>query len=303
MSKYDQAAETTVAYSLCMTSKSFETNRVRILRVQLYIEEHLDEDLSVERLAAVAHVSPFHFHRIFRANVGEGVAEYVRRIRIEAAAIALKSTSDSVTTIALDAGYGSHEAFTRAFRRRFGVSPLDCRNNHLLNAKEQETKTMSGEITTREVRVETIDPLRVAFLRFVGPYEGCGPTFDRLMGWAGPKGLLGPGTKVLAVCHDDPDVTPADKLRLDCCFTVPEDFEAVEDLQVQTIPAGECVVLTHRGPYTGLKEAYGWLYGEWLSTSGREFANQPPFEIYTNNPSDTPPEELVTEICVSLKPR
>ena len=231
LSKYDQAAKITVAYSLCMASKSFETNRVRILRVQLYIEEHLDGDLSVERLADVTHLSPFHFHRIFRANVGEGVAEYVRRIRIEAAAIALKSTSDSVTTIALDAGYGSHEAFTRAFRRRFGVSPLDCRNNHLLNAKEQETRTMSGEITTREVRIETIEPQRVAFLRFVGPYEDCGPTFDRLMGWAGPRGLLKSGTKVLAICHDDPDVTPEDKLRLDCCFTVSEYFEAVDDLQ------------------------------------------------------------------------
>ena len=106
-----------------MTNAKFESNRHRILRVQLYIEGHLDEDLSLGQLAEVADLSPYHFHRIFRATIGEGVAEYVRRVRLEAAAIALKATTDSVTNVAFDAGYGSHEAFTRAFRRRFGVSP------------------------------------------------------------------------------------------------------------------------------------------------------------------------------------
>lgn len=284
-----------------MSNQSFETNRHRILRVQLYVEDHLDEELSLERLAEVAHLSPYHFHRIFRAMVGEGVAEYVRRIRIESAAIRLKSTSKSVTDIAFDAGYGAHEAFTRAFRRRFGVSPKDFRDNHIVTYKEKETANMNSETITKEVRVETIPDLRIAFLRFVGPYDACGPTFDKLLGWAGPKGLIGPDTKVLAVCYDDPEVTPPDKLRLDCCFTVDESFEPHDDLQVQTVEAGECVILTHRGSYSKLSDSYRWLYGDWLSTSGREFDDRPPFEIYANNPNNTPEDELVTEICVALK--
>src|SRR5687768_15821101 len=100
-----------------------ETYRHRILKVQLFIQEHLDEDLSLERLARLAHFSPFHFHRLFRALVGEGVYEYVRRLRLERAAVLLKSTDRDVTAVAFDAGYETHEAFTRAFRRHFGLAP------------------------------------------------------------------------------------------------------------------------------------------------------------------------------------
>ena len=66
---------------------------------------------------------------------------------------------------------------------------------------------------------------RVAFLRHVGPYQAVGPTFQRLAGWAGSRGLFGPGTLMLGICHDDPDVTPADKIRYDCCITVDDRFQ------------------------------------------------------------------------------
>src|SRR5207253_4223259 len=99
-----------------------QTYRQRILIVQLFIEEHLDEELSLDRLARVAHFSPYHFHRLFRALVGETVTEYVRRLRLESAAVALKTTDKTVLQVALDAGYGTHEAFTRAFRQMFGIS-------------------------------------------------------------------------------------------------------------------------------------------------------------------------------------
>jgi AraC-like DNA-binding protein len=110
-----------------MTTATEQTYRQRILRVQLFIQEHLDEELSLERLARVAHFSPYHFHRIFRALVGEGVNEHVRRLRLESAAVDLKNTGRTVLEIALDAGYGTHEAFTRAFRQMFGVSPSQYR--------------------------------------------------------------------------------------------------------------------------------------------------------------------------------
>src|SRR5262245_62376267 len=104
-----------------------ETYRRRILAVQLFIEEHLEEELGLDRLARVAHFSPFHFHRLFRALVGEAVSEYVRRLRLEAAAVLLKTTGRPVTQVAFDAGYTTHEAFTRAFRLMFGVSPSQYR--------------------------------------------------------------------------------------------------------------------------------------------------------------------------------
>jgi AraC family transcriptional regulator len=285
-----------------MTTPTQQTYRQRILQVQLFIQERLDEELPLDRLARVAHFSPYHFHRVFKALVGEGVSEYVRRLRLESAAVALKTTDRGVVRIALDAGYGTHEAFTRAFRQLFGVSPTQFRAGRQPPDTFKEEPSMTAETSPHEVRVDTLPPRRVAFLRHVGPYQAVGPTFGRLAGWAGPRGLFGPGTLMLGICHDDPDVTPADKIRYDCCITVDDRFQPEGEVGVQTVAGGEYAVLTHRGPYERLNESYRWLYGTWLPTSGREPGHAPPFEVYRNSPGDVAPEDLLTEICVPLAP-
>lgn len=278
------------------------TYRQRILQVQLHIQEHLDEELPLDRLARVAHFSPYHFHRLFRALVGETVSEYVRRLRLESAAVALKNTDKTVLEIALDAGYGTHEAFTRAFHQMFDVSPTQYRAGEQLRFKPKESEPMPSA-TAQEVRIEDLGPRHVAFIRHVGPYMEVGPTFNRLMPWAGRKGLLGPGTTVLGVCHDDPEVTPADKIRYDCCVTVPEHVKPEGEVGVQTLAGGPYAILRHIGPYERLGESYRWLYGNWLPSSGRELRNAPVYEVYHNAPQQTPPEKLITDIHLPLEPR
>jgi AraC family transcriptional regulator len=279
-----------------------KTYRQRILTVQLFIQAHLDEELPLDRLARLAHFSPYHFHRIFKGIVGEGVNEYVRRLRLESAAVALKTTERSIIQVALDAGYAAHEAFTRAFRQMFGVSPSEFRaGHHPLYTKEEST--MTAELKERQVRTESVPPRRVAFIRHVGPYGQCGQTFQKLMAWAGPRGLFRPGVLILGICHDDPDVTPADKVRYDCCLTVDDRVSPEGEVGVQTVEGGEYAVLTHRGPYSGLPEAYRWLYGTWLPASGREPRNAPPYEVYHNSPMNAKPEDLLTGIYVPLEGR
>ncbi len=101
--------------------------RARIDRVLTHLADHLDADLSVAELARIAHFSPYHFHRMFRAMTGESVAALVRRLRLETAGRALREHDGSVTDVALAAGYGSPEAFTRAFQQAFGAAPSDYR--------------------------------------------------------------------------------------------------------------------------------------------------------------------------------
>ncbi len=284
-----------------------DTYRHRILKVQLFIQEHLDDDLPLERLARVAHFSPYHFHRIFKAIVGEGVHEHVRRLRLETAARLLCATDRPITQVAFDAGYGTHEAFTRAFRQVFGVSPSEFRAGQRgpaqPPARPAEESIMATLSTTPEVRIRTIEPMRVAFMRHVGPYQGVGPTFERFMAWAWQHGLFGPNTLVLGLYPDDPRITPADKLRCDCCITVGDDFRAEGEVGVQTIEGGEYAVATHRGPFEQLGAVYDWLYGTWLPSSGREPRHAPPFEVYRNSPQQVAPEDLLTEIYLPLEPR
>ena len=286
-----------------------QTYRHRILRVQLYIEKHLDEELVLDKLARVAHFSAYHFHRVFRALVGETVGEHVRRLRLERAALRLNGTDRPVVEVAFDAGYGTHEAFSRAFRQHFGVSPTEFRNHKRgfvpspTFAMENPPMSDSPTMTSYEVRLVDRPALRVAFLRHIGPYNQVGPTFGRLGAWAGPRGLFGPQTQMLGVCHDDPKLTPADKLRYDCCITVADHVQPEGDVGVTTVEGGPHAVITHKGPYERLAQAYDWLYAAWLPTGGREPRNAPPFEVYLNTPQNTAPENLLTEVYLPLEPK
>src|SRR5580658_3707642 len=91
--------------------------------VLAFASGHLDEDVSLRTLAGQAGLSAFHLHRVFSAAAGETPKQFTLRLRLGRAAAMLLTTGDSVLNVALSCGFQSHEAFCRAFRRRFGISP------------------------------------------------------------------------------------------------------------------------------------------------------------------------------------
>jgi AraC family transcriptional regulator len=302
-----------------MRSATEQTYKERILRVLVHIQDHLGEDLPLETLARVACFSPHHFHRIFGAMVGESVKEHIRRLRLERAAYRLQFGNQRVTDIVFDAGYETHESFTRAFRAMFGTSPSRFRKlqrdrmravgppgvHYLPEGRLADFNPVQRGGPPMNVRITTLTPMKVAFLRHVGPYEdeGLGRTWDRLLFWAGQRGLLGPRTKLLGIDHDNPHVTPPDKLRYDACVATDKPVEPEGDVGTQDIPGGEYAVVTHKGPYETLPETYARLYGEWLPQSGREPAEAPGFQHYRTTLRETAPQDLVTDIYVPLQPR
>ena len=102
----------------------------RLLRVLVYIQQHLDEPLALETLAARACLSSCHFHRVFTGMIGESLQSHIRRLRLERAATRLKHSTMPVVQVALEAGYETHESFSRAFRIAFATSPTDYRRRH-----------------------------------------------------------------------------------------------------------------------------------------------------------------------------
>jgi AraC family transcriptional regulator len=285
----------------------------RMLRVLLHIQTHLDEDLSLDTLAKVAFFSPFHFHRLFRAMVGESASEYVRRLRLERAAHQLSFSRRAVIAVALDAGYDSHESFTRAFRGLFDCSPSEYRKKRrgwmASVASRQsvippwERNKMNNVINgdnLMEVRLEKRQPMRVAFARHIGPYKDCGKAWESICKFAGQNGLMSADTMWIGISHDHPDVTAPEKLRYDACLPVGENVVATGDIGIQEIAGGEYAVMTHRGPYENLNNTYRWFFGEWLPASGRELGNSPGFEVYRNSPDSTAPEQLLTDIYILL---
>ncbi len=281
-----------------------ESYRERLLRVLLYLETHLDEEVTLEQLAAVACFSPYHFHRIFTGMIGEPVKEHVRRLRLERSALRLRATEAPILELALAAGYETHESFTRAFQAHFGQTPSEFRKDHgRLRARPGLLPEVPSGGPQMEVRIERLEGIRVAYVRHVGPYDQVHSAWAKLCGWAGPRGLLGPATRFIGVCHDDPEITPPERLRYDAAVPVPAGVAAQGEIGVQDIPAGDYAISTHRGPYDQLKHTYARLCGEWLPTSGREPRDGPSLEFYLNSPDRTRPEDLLTDVCVPLAER
>lgn len=99
----------------------------RLEQVKRYIHEHIDGPLTRETLAAVAGFSVPHFHRVFSAYLGENIAGYIRRVRLERAGRKLRMGAVDITEVALAAGYDTHAAFGKAFKQQFGLSPSEFR--------------------------------------------------------------------------------------------------------------------------------------------------------------------------------
>lgn len=144
--------------------------------------------------------------------------------------------------------------------------------------------------------------MRVAFMRHVGPYSEVGKTWERFTMFLGKEGLLGGDTQFIGICHDDPAITPRNKVRYDACVTVDQKFRPQAEIGVQTIPGGDYAVMTHFGPYQELGRSYAMLLGQWLPRTNRTLRPSSCFEVYLNSPENTAPKDLITDLHAPLEP-
>jgi AraC family transcriptional regulator len=311
----------------------------RINRVIDHIDKHLDQPMKLETLAEIAHFSPFHFHRIFRALVGETLNHFIQRIRLEkAASMLLYSSSKSVTEIALDCGFSGSAPFARAFKDLFGMSASEWRSGgtkreskigqtddkidqtdsmdredfdiaaYYLDSESYNVKwriKMRGKLEAN-VEVKKFPEMHVAYVRHIGPYKGDSQLFENLFNklfrWAGPRNLLSPDAKIIAMYHDNPDITDEDKLRTDVCVTVPAETEVDGEIGKSTIPAGQYAVGHFELDPDQYEQAWNLIYGGWLPDSGYQPDDRPCFELYLNDPKKHPENKCVVDICVAVKP-
>lgn len=110
-----------------MRRATLDAHRARIQRVMHHLAMHLDDPIDLAALARIAALSPRQLERVFTRTVGETPRAYVRRLRLERAAVRLQKARASILTVAVEAGFQSHEAFTRVFRQRFGHTPAAYR--------------------------------------------------------------------------------------------------------------------------------------------------------------------------------
>ncbi|HRK31066.1 MAG TPA: AraC family transcriptional regulator [Tepidisphaeraceae bacterium] len=280
-----------------------------------HIQANLDGDLSLEALAGVAGCSAAYFARRFAQIMAETPKQYTLRLRLERAAVRLVLLDDRVLDIALDCGFSCHETFSRAFRRRFGVSPLGFRaSGRLPAAPKSRSKTLGVEVPQRvEVSAEavslsstvvrTLAPMSLAFVRHVGPYEQVPvDSWDVVLDWALRRGI-GPPYVLMGIAHDAPGITEPARLRFDAAVRVPCEFTSTKRVGYQRFGGGVFAFTTHVGPFTALPAAYGEIFARLRKDKTLECLGVPCLEFYGVNRVTSDVAVVNTEIAIPVRRR
>jgi AraC family transcriptional regulator len=307
----------------------------RMHRVLEHIDRHLDQPLELDTLAAVAHFSSFHFHRLFSAWMGETFGEYLRRRRLEVAALRLVSQpAVPVFHVALSVGFGSAEAFARAFKARFGCTATSWRSDARRrpaatpqsvrvdrrtptsrprpadrNPKQAESAGIGKPDAVRTrgskapMKVKLIDrqATAVAYLRYVGPFDQAIAEFwqKTVCPWLETNDLL--EHPRFGITHDHPSITAPDKCRYDACVKVPPGFVGTGKHLHTIIPGGKYAVAPFKGTVADIGEAWDVLLREWLPASGMQLDSRPFFEYYPPESTyDSRTGVLDCDLCIPV---
>lgn len=277
----------------------------RFNKVTEFIGQHIDEEISLESLSDIFCISKFHFHRLFTAFTGLSLQQYIRWLRLKRAAHQLIIYKDqSIIDIAINAGFESHEAFSRAFKKACGFSPSQFRDNNNWSYWEQSPYCLPEESKKNmNVEIRNINKIRLAAIEHRGDPSLVAHSVNKIIDWAKaqPISLKPKPGEAFAFAYDDPKTTPASEFRLDLAIKIPENFKLTGDIVEKNLPAGRYAVVMHKGSRDQIADTVYSLYRDWLPNSGEELGNLPCIFCYYNFDYEVAETELLTECWLLLK--
>jgi AraC family transcriptional regulator len=281
---------------------SREEYRARIEQVVTYITTHLEEPLNLENIAGMSHFSPYHFHRIFTAVMGETPQDLVNRLRLERAANLLLKSTRSVTEIAFACGFSSSSTFARSFKRHFGISAGAYARRGVEIIPPLSIQGMPASFTPPEIRMAAMPGLHLATIADMRGYalEDICRAWEKLYRWACAREIITNETHMVGISFDDPLITPPEKCRYYACLSVPQTVGADNLVGVLDIPAARCVVCRALVPPEHIQLIYRYFYSEWLPDSGLQPASFPAYEIYYETPENNSQGKFLMEVCIPV---
>jgi AraC family transcriptional regulator len=310
--------------------------RHRVNQVIDYIHKHYGEALTLEKLAQMACMSKYHFHRVFKSIAGEPVGDFIRRVRMKEAFQKLISQMDkSITEIALEAGFSSSQNFSKMFKARAGISPLQMRSEYnwqtfckkilKIKGKKREDLTsddaffydvyfknkedhvdviLSGR-TISDVSIRQMPELHVAYVRSIGPErDESAADAEKLFHWWLTKGFTDkdPMFFFLIITGDG---TPNEKVIVDACITVHESVTADKWVNIQKVPGGLYAVrkCETENSDSGTAAVIFDLIFNWLIYSSYQLDYRHFYKHYTQTPEQHPQGLEVFDLYLPVKPR
>ncbi|SDA46254.1 AraC family transcriptional regulator [Pseudomonas sp. NFACC15-1] len=290
------------------TKKHYQSRMQKVLD---YIDLHLDDCLDLDTLSGVAAFSKYHFHRQFIATFSLPLNRYVQLARLKRASYKLAFREhETITQIAMDAGYAAPDAFARVFRQRVGQPPSHFRkspdwqrwNTLFTPLHTARNRLMPTPYQPSDVRIRTVPATPVAIMEHRGDPSTIGTTLQRFIAWRRSVGLIPSISPTFNVFHTDPRTTPPQDYRLDLCAgtgrpVVPNG----ETIKAGSIPAGRCAVLRVEGGADNLEPAALYLYRDWLPASGEEPGDFPLYCQRITFFPDVAENQAITELFLPLR--
>lgn len=277
----------------------------RINRVIEFIGKNLDDELTLDQLSRIACFSKYHFHRLFTAYTSTSLNQYIKWLRLKRAAHQLIIDKDiTIIEIALDAGFESHESFTRAFKQICGKNPRDFRLKSNWNAWEKPPYSMPKQCEEMmNVMIKDMPARRLAAVEHRGDPKKVGESANKLISWSKdqPTNLkITPG-EVFGFGYDDPHQVQTKDFRFDLAITVPLHFSLKGGVVEKVLPKGRYAVTLHKGSRHNIGDTIYALYRDWLPQSNEELGDLPCIFCYYNFDHEVAETELLTEVWLLLK--
>ena len=258
-------------------------------------------DIDLEKLATIANLSPWHFHRVFRLMTGESVGDLVRRLRVAKGAALLGGSRGEVTQAAMASGYATPQGFSRAVRRVTGLSPTDLPRSHEFLALLQARVAGKEEKPPLSIEITSIDPFIVQAMRNVGDYRDLDSAFARLFEQVFTEQSMHALQGIYGVPVDDPmSVAPAE-CRFECAVKIESLATPDPPLQAIELGGGSYLVAHHNGDYDLIHFAIDQLYLASIESRDIILADAPVFVSYRDEPEARPADELRADIYIPIE--
>jgi AraC family transcriptional regulator len=248
-----------------------------------FMESSMADSVRMTAVAAHINLSPYHFQRYFKETMGETPASYVRRVKLDQAALSLLINDRQVIEIALGAGYGSHEAFVRAFFRQFGLVPTQYR----VYARQAASQPRPEDLArAKVVRVRQRQHVPLLAMRFYGSYANVEMHWQKFAATLRAAGVQLDGLQAIGVAHDSPEITPNELIRYDCAIVDPGADTPCSALTALTFPTDIYASFEHHAPYDEIFDTYRILRVAWLASNAQEYAVEviKAYELYREPP-------------------
>lgn len=274
-----------------------------------YIDGHLADDLSCDRLSSIAAFSKYHFHRQFSALFGMSLYHYIQLNRFKRSAYQLAFRQSSILDIAIDSGYETPESFSRAFKKTIGQTPSEFRKQphwtswHSTYESFHQIRSnhMQSTQPSEQVQIMTFSSTKVAVLEHHGDPRTIGDSIRKFIEWRKQHHLSPKVSATFNLLYNNPaDVAP-DDYRIDLC--VATDLEITENtagIISKTIPGGKCAVLRHIGSDDRLSDRIHDLYANWLPQSNEEPRDFPLYLQRVQFFPDVAEQDAITDIFLPL---